>query len=175
MSLPQNLPNDKFNRTVTASLAGDGTSYTYTVFDSISSATFAVTFDPKVNVNDVYSSINGIGPSWYTPPVPPTVADSQLTIVNSLPYTCLSTDYLVAVTNPPGTITLPDSSTVGSALPGLPYLIFINDASGSAATNNITIAGQNGQTINGNASVQIKNNNATKIFYAHKGNWRSIV
>lgn len=82
-------------------------------------------------------------------------------------YSILSADYLLGVsTAAPRTLTLPSAATVGVG-----KIYVIKDETGTAATNNITIATTGGQTIDGSASVIINTNYAAVSVYTDGTNW----
>jgi len=79
-------------------------------------------------------------------------AGQQVKMITDLTnYTVTRGDYVIAVAGTPATITLP-------AVPGSGQMIHVKDSNGtvSGAANRITIAG-NGNNIDGNASILIKN------------------
>lgn len=86
------------------------------------------------------------------------------TTVNDTNYSILSTDEVVAYTNltTGRTATLPDPSTVGSGAE-----ITVSDETGTAGTNNITIATAAG-TVVGTASIS--SNNGNRTYYSNGSN-----
>lgn len=91
-----------------------------------------------------------------------------LTVLNANGHTVADTDYYIHVTYTTTgvvTITLPtDQTTVGR-------ILTIKDAGGNASTNNITIATQGSETIDGAASYVISSNYESVTIYTDGTNW----
>jgi hypothetical protein len=76
-------------------------------------------------------------------------------------YTATPTDCVVAVTNTGAarTITLPSAAAVGKG-----HLLIVQDESGGAGTNNITIAAASGENVRGTATIS--SNYGRRILYS---------
>ncbi len=88
----------------------------------------------------------------------------HVTTVSSTPYTVLSSDYLLAVDcSTAKTLNLP------AAVAGTVYVVV--DSTNQAATNNITVAPNGTDTINGtNASFVVNTNSGRATLYCHAAN-----
>ena len=83
-------------------------------------------------------------------------------------YTVLSTDFLIGVTSTSSAYTVTFPTAIITAQAGRMWIIF--DESGLAGTNNITIATEASETVNGNASVAIDANYEGMILYSDGSN-----
>lgn len=82
-------------------------------------------------------------------------------------YTALVDDYfIVADTNTSAlTITLP------TAADNAGKMYIVHDEGGNAATNNITIATEGSETINGSSTITLSSNDGTERLYNNGTNW----
>lgn len=95
--------------------------------------------------------------------------DVARTAVNSASYNVLVTDYIIGVTYTPTgavTINLPAAATIGE---GTVY--HIKDEGGNAGTNNITVDGNDSETIDGETTKVINTNYACISVYCDGSNW----
>ena len=112
----------------------------------------------QTSANGKYLSSDGTNATWTT------VSGSFVPMPSSSlnTNTTLSSNYKYYVdTSAARTLTLPSSPTLGDE-------IYIYDASGTAATYNITIA-RNGNLINGNAGNLILDVNGAAVSLSHTG------
>lgn len=107
--------------------------------------------------------------AWYTI-IDPSAGTAASTPV-SYPYTVSFADEKKVVlvnSSSPRTITLPNAATH-------PIWLYIKDATGSAATNNITIVPSGGNTVDGAASFVINKNADSYLFVSNGSNgWLSV-
>lgn len=93
------------------------------------------------------------------------------TAVTSNAYTTLVTDHIIGVnTNEAATITL-GTATLTPVEPGKARICTIKDESGAAGSNNITITGEAGETIDGAVSQTISSNYGAIKVYSDGTNW----
>ena len=94
----------------------------------------------------------------------------QHVTITAATYTALGTDEIIGV-NRAGvvTVTLP---TAQAAILGKAYII--NDESGAAYTNNITVATQGAETIDGAATYVIGGNYGSMGFVSNGTNWFTV-
>lgn len=93
---------------------------------------------------------------------------SNITIVNTLTYDLLITDFILHVIytiTDVVTITLPTNQVTGGRR------IIIKDAGGLAGTNNITIVTENTEKIDGSATMIIDSNYSAISLYSNGINW----
>ena len=85
-------------------------------------------------------------------------------------YTASASDFIIGVDTSSSavTITLPSSAVSAGKI----YII--NDEGGNAGTNNITVATEGSETIDGSASATISSNNGTLRLYSDGSNWFSF-
>ncbi len=100
------------------------------------------------------------------------VRDSRLvrTNVAVAAYTAVANDKIIACRTSSATITI----TLPTALTVDGRFFIIKDEDGNAATNNITIATEGAQTIDGNATDIISNNYGSIGYYSDGTNWFAI-
>ena len=86
-------------------------------------------------------------------------------------YSTLTTDYLIGVTNTDAarTVTLESDA---AAIAGFVYRI--KDESGGAGTNNITIATEGGETIDGAATFVLNSDHESITVYSDGTNWNVV-
>ncbi len=84
-------------------------------------------------------------------------------------YTMLDTDFLLGVTSTSSAWTITIPTAVITAQAGR-WICWIHDESGAAGTNNITVATEGAETINGNATVAINVNDGSMILYSDGAN-----
>jgi len=119
----------------------------------------------QTSLDGYYLKTDGTNASWSTvtagfTPIPSTAVSSNVTLAAFNKY--------FVDTTAARTITLPASPTLGAE-------IYVFDASGTAATYNITIA-RNGEKINGNAGNLIFNVNGGAVSLTYTGTtygWRA--
>jgi hypothetical protein len=95
-------------------------------------------------------------------------AGQQVKLVTDIVnYTVTRADFSIGVVNAPATVTLP-------AAPGSGQMVVVKDKDGNATSSNrITIAG-NGNNIDGNASIQIRNAYGSFTLMFNGGTWNVI-
>lgn len=82
-------------------------------------------------------------------------------------YTTTANDFIVGVDTTGGAVTI----TLGSAAVAAGKVVIINDEGGNAGINNITIATEGSETIDGSATTTISTDNATVRLYSDGTNW----
>ncbi len=82
-------------------------------------------------------------------------------------YTTVDTDVIVAVTNTGAARTI----TLATATVDEGRIVIVKDESGGAGTNNIIIATEGAETIDGAASVVINANYGVARLYSDGSNW----
>jgi len=121
---------------------------------------------PFLSSDDATLVLRHDGTSWYE------VSRSQeleIATVAAATYTALASDSIIHVTYTPTgvvTITLPTALTNTTQPP-----ILVKDAGGNAGTNNITIATQGAETIDGGATAVISVNYNSIWLYSDGTNW----
>ncbi|RLG11856.1 hypothetical protein DRN69_07280 [Candidatus Pacearchaeota archaeon] len=84
-------------------------------------------------------------------------------------YTVKDDDYIIGVDTSGGAVTV----TIPTALLKKGRTLIINDEGGSASSNNITIATEGSEKIDGSATATISTNNASIGLYSDGSNWYS--
>lgn len=82
-------------------------------------------------------------------------------------YTVTATDYVVAVTNTDAARTI----TLASAIVAAGKILIVKDESGGAGTNNITVATEGSETIDGASIAVINVNYGSLTLYSDGTNW----
>lgn len=85
-------------------------------------------------------------------------------------YKTTASDYIVGVDTSGGAVTI----TLGSATVTEGRFVIIKDEKGNAGTNNITVATEGSETIDGSASITISSNYGAVILYSDGSNWFTI-
>ena len=91
------------------------------------------------------------------------------TTVSDAAYSILSSDYIVAYI----TLTGPHTATLPTAVGATGQVFIVTDETGSAGTNNITVATVSAQTINGASTFVINKNYGYVMLYSNGANWRT--
>lgn len=91
------------------------------------------------------------------------------TTVTAATYTAKAGDRLIGV-NRAGAVTI--TFPTAQLRPGRTYTV--KDESGAAATNNITVATEGAETIDGSATDTISENYGSKIYYSDGSNWFTV-
>ena len=82
-------------------------------------------------------------------------------------YTTKESDFIIGVDTTSAAVTI----TLASETVTKGRVVIINDEGGHAATNNITIAKEGSETIDGSATTSISSNNGTVRLYSDGSNW----
>jgi len=86
------------------------------------------------------------------------------------PYTTVASDRIIGVDSTAGVVTV----TLASSLVDTPRTILIKDEGGQAASNNITIATEGSETLDGAATVVLNTAYGSAGFYTNGTNWFKI-
>jgi len=88
-------------------------------------------------------------------------------VSKSANYTTTKNDFIIGVDTSSAAVTITLSSDSVEA----GRVVIINDEGGNAGSNNITIATEGSETIDGSATATISTNNASLRLYSNGTNW----
>ena len=91
-------------------------------------------------------------------------------VSKSANYTATTSDFIIGVDTSSSAVTV----TLDSDLVSEGRVIIINDEGGNAGTNNITVATEGSEKIDGNATATISTDNASLRLYSDGTNWYSF-